>query len=290
LFKHSIKYNWGILSKLVKHKLSLLVTFSAMAGYLIYPEKDLIEIILLFVGIYLMSGGASALNQYQERKLDACMERTMERPIPSGKLSARSAILISVIYISLGTLALLLNGYIPALLGLANVVFYNLIYTPLKTKSSLSILPGALVGAIPPLIGWTSAGGSMFHPTIIYIAVFMFIWQLPHFWLLLIMFGKQYEMAGFSSISKFYNTNQIKHIVFFWAIVTSLFLFFFPVFNIHLPTVLAVVLILSNLFFIFMFYRLIYGKEEKKAIRKAFILINTYLMVALIIFIINSFV
>jgi protoheme IX farnesyltransferase len=288
--KKTTKYNWEILTKLVKHKLSLLVTFSGIAGYLLFPEKDLIEIILLFLGIYLMSGGASALNQYQERKLDACMERTQDRPIPSGQLSPRNALIISIAYIVLGTMALLINGIIPALLGLANVVFYNAIYTPLKTKSSLSIIPGALVGAVPPLIGWTSAGGSITHPTIIYIAIFMFFWQLPHFWLLLIMFGKQYEKAGFSSISKFYNTNQIKHIVFFWAGVTSIFLFLFPVFNIQLPKILAAILIVSNLFFIFWFYRLIYGKEEQKAIRGAFILINSYLMVALIIFIINSFI
>ena len=288
--KEQLKYNWGILTKLVKHKLSLLVTFSAIAGYLLAPEKSLLEIALLFLGVYLLSGGASALNQYQERNLDARMERTKGRPIPSGQISAKSAIYISVLYIILGTAALLINGLIPALLGLANVVFYNLIYTPLKTKSPLSILPGALVGAVPPLIGWTSAGDSMTHPTIVYIAIFMFFWQLPHFWLLLIMFGKQYEKAGFSSISKFYSTKQIKHIVFFWAGVTSIFLFFFPVFNIHLPKILAAILIISNLFFIFWFYRLIYGKEEKKAIRGAFILINSYLMVALIIFIVNSFV
>lgn len=284
-----LKNNWSILSRLVKHKLSLLVTFSAITGYLLSSGNSFLELIIVFFGVYLLSGGASALNQFQERSHDSQMERTKLRPIPSGELSPKKAIAISIVYIVLGTLLLLIKGYIPALLGLANVVFYNLIYTPLKTKSPLSILPGALVGAVPPLIGWTVAGDSLLHPTIIYIAVFMFLWQLPHFWLLLIMLGKEYEKAGFSSISKFFNTNQIKNLVVFWAIITSLFLFFFPVFNINLPLVLAVFLIVLNLGFIFWFYRLIYGKEERKAIRGAFILINSYLMAALLIFIVNSF-
>ena len=286
---NKLKYKWSILSRLVKHKLSLLVTFSAITGYLLSSGSSFIESIIVFFGVYLLSGGASALNQFQERHQDAKMDRTRLRPIPSGELSSRNALLISFTYILAGSLLLFTKGWIPAVLGLSNVVFYNLIYTPLKTRSPLSIVPGALVGAVPPLIGWTVAGDSITHPTIIYIAVFMFLWQLPHFWLLLIMLGKEYEKAGFSSISKFFNTTQIKHLVVFWAVITSAFLFFFPVFNIHLPAVLAVILIIINLGFIYWFYRLIYGSEERKAIRGAFILINSYLMAALLVFIVNSF-
>ena len=280
---------WIIYKKLAKHRLSMLVTFSAMVGFFIAQGRSIMEFSCAVLGVYFMSAGASALNQFQERNYDAQMDRTSKRPIPAGEVSSRNALMLAFSLIALGTIVLLINGIIPAILGLLNVVIYNLIYTPLKVRSPLSILPGAVVGAVPPMIGWSSTGGSLLHPTIIYIAIFMFLWQLPHFWLLLIKFGKEYEKAGFSSISRYFNTHQIKHIVFFWAGITSLFLFFFPIFNIQLPKVLAGILIFSNLFFIGWFYRLIYGKEEKKAIRGAFILINSYMMVAMIIFVINSF-
>jgi protoheme IX farnesyltransferase len=279
-----------IFKKLVKHRLSLLVTFSGVVGYLIAQGRSWSEFLFLFAGVYFMSGGASALNQFQERNYDAQMDRTKTRPIPSGDISPYNALIFSIVLILLGTAVLSFNGLLPALLGLLNIVFYNLIYTPLKTRSPLSIIPGSLVGAVPPLIGWSSAGLNLTHPTIIYIAIFMFLWQLPHFWLLLIMLGQEYEKAGFSSISKFYNTNQIKKIVFFWAGVTSIFLFFFPLFSIQLSLILTILLIATNLAFIFLFYRLIFGKSEKKSVKMAFLAINSYLMLVFVIFIIQSFI
>jgi protoheme IX farnesyltransferase len=286
---NKVKKYWSIYKKLAKHRLSVLVTFSAAVGYFIAQGRSILELGGAVLGVYLLSAGASALNQYQERKYDAQMERTNKRPIPAKEISANSALTVALVLILAGSMLLYFNGIIPVVLGLLNIILYNVIYTPLKTRTPFSILPGAVVGAIPPMIGWTSAGLSLFHPTIIYIAVFMFLWQLPHFWLLLIKFGGEYEKAGFSSISRYFNTKQIKHIVFFWAGISSLFLFFFPVFSIQLSATLTIILIVFNLFFIGWFHRIIYGKEEKKAIRGAFILINSYMMVALIIFVINSF-
>lgn len=283
--------NVKIFLSLIKYRLTLMVSISALVGYLLAPTPfNFINFIWLFLGVYLLAGGACGINQYQEKEIDAKMSRTNKRPIPAGKLNPGLALFISLFMIFLGFQLLYQNGQLPALLGLANVIFYNVFYTPLKTKSPLSIIPGAVVGAVPPMIGWTSAGGSITHPNILFIAIFMFSWQLPHFWLLLIMYGKEYEKAGFSSISKYLNHKQIKYLVFFWTILTSAFIFLFPLFDIHIPAFLIAVLILVNIGFIILFYKLIFGETKPRSIRQAFIAINSFMLLVLLIFITNLLV
>lgn len=268
-----------------------MVTISALVGYILVPAKfELVTFIWLFLGVYLLAGGACGINQWQEKDIDAKMSRTRKRPIPAGQIKQGTALFISLFMIFMGFCILCFNGQLPALLGVANVIFYNLLYTPLKTRSPLSIIPGAVVGAVPPMIGWTSAGGDILHPNILFIAIFMFSWQLPHFWLLLIMYGKEYEKAGFSSISKYLNQKQIKHLVFFWTVLTSLFIFLYPVFNIDGSTLLFAVLVLLNIGFIFLFYRLLFGETRAKSIKKAFIAINSFMLLVLLVFITNLLV
>lgn len=175
-------------------------------------------------------------------------------------------------------------------LGLLNLVFYNLIYTPLKTRSWLAILPGALVGGVPPLIGWTSAGHYLFHPNAIFLFIFVCLWQVPHFWLLMIKYGKEYELAGFSTISRILSETQIKKVVFFWGVITSVFLMSFPLFGFNLHSFLLVGLVVTNLFFIRLFYRFLFQDRNPQTVSRAFILINTYAMVIFILLIINSLI
>lgn len=283
----SITYTIGLIFKVTKFRLSLMVAISAGVGYLLHVSNGILPVFGILAGVLLLAGGSSGINQYQERKLDALMKRTAQRPIPSGEIKASNALIISIALSVAGFFVLLLYGITPALLGLFNLFLYNFVYTPLKTKSPLSILPGALVGAVPPMIGWTAAGGYIFHLNIIFIALFMFSWQLPHFWLLLIMYGREYEAAGFSSISKYFNEKQIKYLVFSWTLLTSLFVFFFPLFDIKLPVFLLVTLILLNAFFIYIFYKLIFVNTDGERIRKAFTTINSFMLLVLIIFILT---
>lgn len=284
---NKLKYRISIVLSLIKFRLSLMVSLSAVIGYILAHHTNILSLLAVFWGVLLLAGGSSGFNQYQERELDAMMKRTSNRPIPSGKIKAGSALIVAITFAVTGFLLLLLTGITPALLGLLNLMIYNLAYTPLKTKSPLSILPGALVGAIPPVIGWTAGGGALFHPHIIFIAIFMFSWQLPHFWLLLIVYGQEYEKAGFSSISRFFTQEQIKYLVFIWTLITSAFIFLFPFFRFHLSPILIILLALVNILFIFLFYRLIFGTPDKSRIRKAFVAINSFMMLVLIIFILN---
>jgi len=282
-----IKNKLKILLGLIKFRLSLMVAFSALAGYFLAASASLFSSLIVFIGVFFMAGGSCALNQYQEKNYDAKMPRTRNRPIPSGNIKAGDALLISVLFILFGYILLLTTGKLPAILGIINVILYNFIYTPLKTKTSFAILPGALVGAVPPIIGWTSAGNYLFEPQIMFIAIFMFLWQMPHFWLLLISYGKEYENAGFSSISNIMTEKQIKFMVFLWTLLTSVFIFFFPLFELSLSFVLLMLLTILNILFILFFYRIMFGRPHKHSIRKAFVTINSFMLLVLIIFIIN---
>ena len=288
LRKNKIIPNFSVLGRLIRIRLSLMVTFSALTGYLLTGRTPNESVIYLFAGLFFLSAGATVVNQVQERRYDALMPRTSRRPIPAGEITLIRANLIAVILISGGTVILRLNGWIPVFLGLLNIVLYNLIYTPLKTRSWLAIIPGALVGGVPPLIGWTSAGFYLFHPNAIFLFVFVFLWQIPHFWLLMIKYGKEYETAGFSSISKIWNEQQIKNVVFMWGLSTSLFLMLFPLFGFILKTPLLVTLIVINLYFIRQFYHYLFHERDAKTIMKAFILINSYALVVFILLMINA--
>lgn len=279
-----------MLVRLIRVRLSLMVTFSALTGYFLTGSTPDVSLILLAGGVFLLAAGTSALNQVQECRRDALMNRTVRRPIPSCEVSRLAALIIAILFIVCGTILLGVIGWLPLLLGLLNGVFYNLIYTPLKTRSWLAIIPGALVGAVPPLIGWTSAGHYLFHPNIIFVAIFVFLWQIPHFWLLMIKYGKEYEAAGFSSITKALNERQIKSVVFGWGVITSLFLMFFPLFGFNQKPILPVAIVAVNFLFISLFHRFLFRDKSTKTIRKAFILINSYAMAVFLFLVINAMI
>ncbi len=287
---NSLKQNFDVLVRLTRIRLSLMVTVSATTGYFLTGSSPGIAAFYLFAGVFFLAAGTTVLNQIQESKRDGLMARTSHRPIPSGEISTRSASVVSAILLIGGTALLSLNGWIPMVLGLSNIVFYNLIYTPLKTRSWLAIIPGAVVGGVPPLMGWTSAGFYIFHPNAIFIAVFVFLWQIPHFWLLMIKYGKEYEMAGFSSISKTLNEGQIKSVVFYWGVITSVFLMLFPFFGFYFKPILFTLIVVMNFGFILLFHRFLFGEKNAKTIHKAFILINSYALVVFIFLVYNAMV
>ena len=272
---------------LFKYRLSLTVALSATVGYFLRQSEPDISVIFVFLGVFIMAGGSAALNQYQERHWDSQMSRTVNRPIPAGTIQPRRVLSLVILSILCGSIVLLLTGIIPLILGLSNILFYNLLYTKLKRKTIFAILPGGLVGAIPPVIGWTAAGGSILHPNILFIATLIFLWQIPHFWLLLIRYGKEYEKSGFESITKYLETNQIKRLVFFWILISSLFIISYPLFQIELKLVYAFALILTNIISIVLFYLILFRRKSEN-IKLAFIITNIILSLILVIFILNA--
>lgn len=257
--------------------LSAMVAFSAMVGYCFSGNFEPLSFFLLATGVFLMAGGTSALNQIQEYRKDALMNRTSRRPLVTGILSKKAAVVISLFCIISGLIVLIATSVLAPLLGLLNIVLYNLIYTPLKTKTSFSIIPGALVGSIPPLMGWSAAGESLSTPAVWFIAVFIFLWQLPHFWLLLMQYSKEYQKAGFKVFPPKLSHGKVRTIVFVWTAITSGFLFLFPWFGINMNSAQEWSLVLLNLLFISLFYRLLFGAASSP--RKAYMVLNSYMAV-----------
>jgi protoheme IX farnesyltransferase len=218
-----------ILLDLAKIRISLLATLTTATGYLLATGKITIHMLVPTAAVFLLACGSCALNQYQDREIDQLMKRTKSRPIPSGRLNPEAALWISMALILSGSLILFYGTEVPALaLGLFAVLWYNLIYTILKRKTAFAAVPGALVGAIPAILGWMSGGSSMLDPRILRLALFFFIWQVPHFWLLLLDLSKDYEKAGLPSITQLFSTQQIKRIVFIWLLSTGVAGLSFP--------------------------------------------------------------
>jgi protoheme IX farnesyltransferase len=273
---------------LIKYKLSLAVVLSSVTGYFLFSNSFNHHLILLASGIFLLSSGAAALNQYTERVTDSIMDRTKNRPIPSKKISEKIVLWISSLLLLSGFIFLSFNGTIPLLLALLTVLLYNLVYTRLKKVTVLSILPGALVGAFPPLIGFSSAGGTLLHNNIIAFSAFMFIWQLPHFWLIIIKYEKEYKVAGFATISKYLTEIQIRYLVFLWVLFSTCFIFLFFILTDAINKNMFIILAIMNLSFIFFFYRLLFAKKNAGEIKGAFILINSFSLLIMLLLIAMS--
>lgn len=173
-------------------------------------------------GIFLLACGASALNQYQERIIDARMPRTCMRPLPSGRLSSAAAAVFALLAAGAGA-ALVGSGggWIPSAIAVGAVVWYNGVYTLLKRKTAFALVPGALSGALPPAVGWVSAGGSWGDPALAALCLFFAIWQVPHFWLLMMRYGREYAAAGLPSLTGRFAPEQMSRLVFLWICATA---------------------------------------------------------------------
>jgi protoheme IX farnesyltransferase len=146
----------------------------------------------------------------------------MARPLPSGEISSRSAAVISIALLTGGLLALvLLTNALAAALAAGAALWYNGAYTYLKRATGFAAIPGGLVGAIPPAVGWTAAGGAPFSPEIISLMAFMFVWQVPHFWLLLLQHRRDYDRVGFPAVTNVFAPAQLERVVLSWILAAA---------------------------------------------------------------------
>jgi len=194
----------AVFYELTKPGIAGYVMVTAGVGYLVAAggQADFLPVLWTLLGTVLATGGALALNQFVEWELDALMERTRSRPIPSGRLGPKEAFLFGNL-LTLGGIGLLFVtvGWLPAALTALSALSYNLIYTPLKKVSYISTLAGAFPGAMPTLIGWSAATGTLSLEAGVVFAI-AYLWQLPHVLSLGWMLRKDYARAGFYLIPK----------------------------------------------------------------------------------------
>lgn len=222
-----------ILLELTKIRITLFVTVTTFLGYVLYSHSLQIEMLIPLFGTLFLACGSAVFNHYQERFYDALMKRTQKRPIPSGKISPGNTLIIGSLFSLFGASLLFIgSGLTPFILGIIALIWYNLIYTPMKRKNPFAVVPGSLIGAIPPMIGWTAAGGYIFDPQILIVAFFFFIWQIPHFWLLMLFFDEDYKRAGFPTLSTIFSSEQISRITFIWMMAIAVACIGLPLFKI----------------------------------------------------------
>jgi heme o synthase len=184
--------------ELTKPRITFMVVLTTIAGFCLASVQgiDWLKLVHLIIGIGLLSSGISTINQWMERDLDALMLRTQDRPLPTGRLTAMQALVFGAT-LTLGSLVYLIFfiNALTTLLGVITAASYLLLYTPLKTKTTLSTIWGAFPGAMPPLVGWAAARGSLSVEGWVLFAI-LFIWQFPHFLAIAWMYRDDYARAG----------------------------------------------------------------------------------------------
>jgi protoheme IX farnesyltransferase len=274
-----------IILELTKIRISLFATLSTSVGFVLAHRGLSGEMILPILGVFFLASGSCALNQYQERRNDQWMERTQVRPLPSKKLSPSTALKISIGLLLHGSILLYFGTHPSALgCGLLAVIWYNGVYTFLKRRSAFAAIPGALVGAIPPVIGWISGKGFFsLDPQILVISFFFFLWQVPHFWLLLFKCGKDYEKAGLPSLTRIFTSLQLGRITFMWIIAAAVACMMIPVFSKMESHTIHGCLFAWAFWLIWKSLRLVNAKGREWSWPSIFKTINVYALVVMVL-------
>ena len=266
--------------ELTKLRISGASTFTAAAGYVAYMRGVDAGLVTTLLGILLLAMGSSALNEVQEHKYDALMPRTANRPIPRGDLTPAMATVIAVALAVSGFLVLLLaHNLTSALLGALALAWYNGFYTPLKRVSAFAVVPGSLIGALPPAIGWTAAGGSVADPSVLALAFVFFIWQVPHFWLLVGLHAEGYEGAGYPTLVSVFGRPRLSRLTFTWICGTAAACGLLPLFRVLGSRPAEIMLSLGALWLIIGSLPLLKPGQDASLYRRVFMNINLFALV-----------
>jgi protoheme IX farnesyltransferase len=267
----------GLLRDLTKFHVSLLAALSAGAGFILAREGSAEGVAGTALGVLLLSCGSCALNQYQERETDGRMERTRGRPLPAGRMAPSLAFLAASALILLGSSVLFLAaGRTVCALGLFAAAWYNGLYLYLKRRTTWAVLPGALLGAIPPAMGWMAGGGRLGDPRLMAVCLFLFLWQVPHFWLLLLERSGDYERAGLPSLTQRLTAEQLKRVTFSWILCTAASSLLIPLFLVVNFPLTLLLLLGATLWLLWRAAGFFRSSRSGREMRYAFLRLNLY--------------
>jgi protoheme IX farnesyltransferase len=204
----------------LKLPISLAITAAAMTGFVMGPQITAGTGLLFCFGTLTLASGCGALNNYQDRDLDARFRRTRQRPLPGGCMNPTTALMVAVALIVGGLVILALVAPVVAAWGVLALFSYNFAYTPLKRKSLWALAPGVVCGMLPPLMGWVAARGDILAIEVWSLMTLFALWQIPHFWLLLLCHGDEYRGKAALDLARRLTQPQIERIMMVW--VTSL--------------------------------------------------------------------
>lgn len=278
--------------EITKAGLAISVVFSSIAGYFLGAvEVDLSAVLLLAFGGYCMVGASNAYNQVIERDLDALMNRTRNRPIPSGRMSVGTAMTLAVVLTLVGIVSLYFLNPKTAMFGAISIFLYTSVYTPLKTITPLAVFVGAFPGAIPFMLGWVAATDNFgIEPGTLF--MIQFFWQFPHFWALGWMLDEDYKKGGFKMLptGKKDKGTALQIIMYtIWMMVISVV----PVLGItgrlQLSIVGAIIILVMGAVMLFYAFRL-YEKRDNVSARKLMLASVSYITLMQLVYVIDKFI
>lgn len=290
--KHALSAMFTDFKEITKARLSISVVFSAIAGYFLgATEVQLVPIFLLAFGGYCMVGASNAFNQVIEKDLDVLMNRTKNRPIPAGRMSVRTALMIAVILTVVGIVSLYILNPKTAMFGAISIFLYTSVYTPLKTKTPLAVFVGAIPGAIPFMLGWVAATNDFgIEPGTLF--MIQFFWQFPHFWALGWMLDDDYKRGGFKMLptGKKDKSTVLQIIMYtIWMMVVSVI----PVFGItgalKLSIPAAILIFLMGMGMLIFAFKL-YEKQDNISARKLMLASVSYITLMQIVYVVDKFI
>lgn len=280
--------------EITKARLSISVVVSTIAGYLLgFNESQPFQwlvLVLLIVGGYCMVGASNVFNQIIEIELDAKMDRTKNRPLPSGSISKQKAFILGCILTILGLIILYNVNPKTAMFGAISIFMYVSLYTPLKTVTPLSVFVGAFPGAIPFMLGWVAATGH-FGIEAGTLFIIQFFWQFPHFWAIGWFLYDDYKKAGFFMLPTGERDKKtaLQTILYtIWMILASVIPAFGFTGNLFLSKIAAVIVVLLGLWMLFYAVQL-HKKMDAQAARKLMIVSVSYISLLQIIYVIDKF-
>ena len=278
--------------QLTKVRLALSVVFSSIAGYLLAADVPVLtDMILLAFGGYFMVGASNAFNQVIEKDLDALMNRTKNRPLPSGRMSVQSALVIAGILTILGLLVLCIINTKTAFFGGLSIFLYVCVYTPLKTRTPLAVFVGAFPGAIPFMLGWLAYSDQFgIEPGVLF--MIQFFWQFPHFWAIGWMLDDDYKKAGFKMLpSGKADKATAFQIVFYtlWMLVISLLPVTAFTGSFNLSMVGAIIVGILGLIMLYFALQLMFLKTKEAAKKLMFSSVG-YITLVQIIYVIDKMI
>jgi len=279
------------LKQLTKVGLSVSVVFSSVAGYLLAVDQiRFTTLVLLSVGGYLTVGASNAFNQIIEKDTDALMERTKNRPIPKGRMSVTTAMIIALSFGILGLTILYSINAKSALFGAISIFLYTCVYTPLKPVTPLCVFVGAFPGAIPFMLGWVAAT-NQFGIEAGFLFLIQFFWQFPHFWAIGWLQDESYKKAGFNMLPMGKkNQAAVRQIILYTAVMILVSVV--PVLKMtgqfYIYPVTAVLIFLMGLYMLSYAIKLL--KDQSSAVARKLMLTSVaYITLVQIVYVVDKF-
>ncbi|WP_409417464.1 heme o synthase [Flavobacterium sp. PS2] len=290
----SLKSIFNDFKEITKAGLAVSVLFSSIAGYLLgFDDQHPFQwsvLLVLAIGGYCMVGASNAYNQVIEKDLDALMDRTKNRPVPSGRMSPKVALLVASLLTIIGLTLLYTINPKTAMFGAISIFLYTSVYTPLKTVTSLSVFVGAFPGAIPFMLGWVAATGD-FGIEAGTLFLIQFFWQFPHFWAIGWFLYEDYEKAGFFMLptGKKDKGTALQVILYtIWLIIASLLPSLGYTGKLFITPIAAILVFLLGLWMLFYAVRL-YKLRTAKAARTLMLVSVSYITLLQLIFVFDKF-